>query len=103
MQVPLVALALLMAIIVNVLALIRYAHGGEKMLCHLEPLATGWHYRTKIPPRPDLKCWYDGERMKDRRELYWAEAPSVPAISIMGDEQNPPESEWRLQDRWKGE
>jgi len=103
MQVPLVALALLMAIIVNVLALIRHAHGGERMLCHIEPLAAGWHYRTKIPPRYDLKCWFDGPRIKDRGELYWAEAPDVPSISIMDDEQNKPGTEWRLIDRWKGE
>jgi len=97
--VPLVLLALLTAIIAMMFAVIRYAQGGEKMLCHLEPLSPDWHYRTRIRPRPDLKCWYLGPLMKPRAELYWAEAPSIPPINIMEEENEKPPFELR----WKGE
>src|SRR5262249_31691542 len=57
---------------------LRPAHSGERMLCHLEPKAANWHYRTRIPPLEEERCWYDGPRMKSRSELYWAEAPARP-------------------------
>jgi hypothetical protein len=66
---------------------------GEKQLCNLKPLsAEGWHYRTKINGRPQ-RCWYVGDRMKPRSELYWAEAPKIP----------PPMSQTgEFELRWKG-
>jgi hypothetical protein len=75
------------------------AYGGERTMCHFEPAdAGGWHYRTKVPPLMDAQCWYLGERMKPRRELYWAEAPSIPAVNI-----TEPEPETEFHQRWKGE
>jgi hypothetical protein len=76
------------------MAVITASIAGERTLCHLEPLsAEGWHYRTKIDGRPE-RCWYVGERMKPRRELYWAEAPKIP----------PPMSQsGEFELRWKGD
>jgi hypothetical protein len=72
------------------------AYGGERTMCHLEPAdAGGWHYRTKVPPLLDAQCWYVGERMKPRRELYWAEVPAAPRIM-----ESEPETEF--DQRWRG-
>src|SRR5262245_54949299 len=91
----LIAVALLLAIIFNISAIVS-ARGGERMLCHLEPAdADGWHYRTKIGGRPE-QCWYQGERMKPRSELYWAETPKVPPPMSV----TTPEPEFIL--RWRG-
>ncbi len=105
--VVLVAAGLLAAIVVSLFGLyVRNAHGGELMICHLQPNdAGGWHYRTKVGGRRD-QCWYQGPDMKPRRELYWAEAPAVPPlippIDIM--EPEPPASETNEFDlRFKGE
>lgn len=75
----LVSIALLLAIaFVTSVIMTRTARGGEKMICHLEPVdSDGWHYRTKVGGRSE-QCWYMGERMKPRKELYWAETPTVP-------------------------
>jgi hypothetical protein len=58
--------------------LIGQAFGGERMSCEVQPVrgdGREWHYRTKIPGYAgdvrDDKCWYPGERMKPRGELYW--------------------------------
>jgi len=83
-----VLIVLLSATIVASAALIvRYARGGDKQLCHLEPgLTDGWHYRTKIPPLLDQRCYYQGTRMKPRSELYWAGAPTIPPpMSVEGE------------------
>jgi len=85
----LVAAALVLAIIVATVALVKYAYSEEKLLCHVEPLSAEWHYRTKIPPKPELKCWYDGPRMLSREKLYWAEAPGVPHLI------------WQEEHRWR--
>lgn len=105
--VMLVAAGLFAAIVVSLAGLlIRNAHGGELMICHLQPNdAGGWHYRTKVRGRRE-QCWYQGREMKPRRELYWAEAPAVPPlippIDIMMPE--PPVSETNEFDlRFKGE
>jgi hypothetical protein len=66
---------------------------GERQLCQLEPMsAQGWHYRTKIDDRPE-RCWYIGERMKPRRELYWSEAPAIPPPMLQNTE---------FEKRWQG-
>jgi hypothetical protein len=102
--VVLVVAGMLAAIVVSLFGLfIRSAHGGELMICHLQPGdAGGWHYRTKVGGRPQ-QCWYQGPDMKPRRELYWAEAPMVPPlippIDIMAPEPEPNEFDLR----WKGE
>jgi hypothetical protein len=59
--------------------LIGNAYAGEKALCNLQPIsnAAGWHYRTKVGGR-DARCYYIGERMKPRSELFWAELPAIP-------------------------
>ena len=55
-----------------------YSWAGEHLICSLTPdERPNWHYRTKIAPSAE-KCWYIGERMKPRNELYWAEAPTRP-------------------------
>jgi hypothetical protein len=100
----LIAAALILAVIVAVVGLVHHAHGAERMLCHLEPLAGDWHYRTKIHPQPDVRCWYDGPRMKSRGELYWAEAPSIPPpMSIRMTPERDDDEIWNLLDRWRGE
>jgi hypothetical protein len=66
---------------------------GERQLCNLEPLsAEGWHYRTKIDGRPE-RCWYMGERMKPRRELFWAESPAIAPPMLQNTE---------FEKRWQG-
>jgi len=93
-----VASVLALAIVFALSAAIVFvsaARGSEQQLCHLEPMASdGWHYRTKIDGRAE-RCWYQGERMKPRRELYWAETPSMPPMTITA-----PEPEFIL--RWRG-
>jgi hypothetical protein len=89
--VALVAMALMLAITFTVSAIIKRAHGEDKLLCHVEPLTPDWHYRTRINPRPETKCWYDGPRMLARDRLYWAEAPAIPSI---------PHLLWQQEYRW---
>jgi len=70
------------------LLLIGQAFGSERMSCKVQPVrgdGREWHYRTKIPGYAgdvrDDKCWYPGERMKPRGELYWdidTTGPSAP-------------------------
>jgi hypothetical protein len=69
----LIVLTLLSAIVIISVTLYgRPARGGEQMVCHLQPAdAGGWHYRTKIGGRRE-QCWYQGQVMKPRKELYWA-------------------------------
>jgi hypothetical protein len=75
----------------------KKARGVE--LCFLAPQGIGeWHYRTKVGGRPE-RCYYEGTRMKPRRELYWAEAPAIPPMSIMTTPEPEP-GEFEL--RWKG-
>ena|SRR5215471_12618629 len=84
--VPTVMLALLAAIICVTLALIKHAH-GEQILCQLERGdGDGWHYRTKIAPKAQARCWYVGERMISRDRLYWAEAPEMPRMHPWAEE-----------------
>src|SRR5262245_15573371 len=55
------------------LMFIGQAFGGERMSCEVQPMrgdAREWHYRTKVGGDPRV-CWYPGERMKPRSELYW--------------------------------
>jgi len=61
-------LALLM-----LLMLLGQAFGGERMSCEVQPMRDDgreWHYRTKVGG-DSRTCWYPGERMKPRSELYW--------------------------------
>jgi hypothetical protein len=47
--------------------------GGERMRCEVQPTREDgreWSYRTKVGGDPRI-CWYLGERMKPRSELYW--------------------------------
>jgi len=67
-----------MLAVLLLLVLIGQAFGGERMSCEVQPVrgdGREWHYRTKIPGYAgdvrDDKCWYPGERMKPRGELYW--------------------------------
>jgi hypothetical protein len=64
------------------LMFIGQAFGGERMSCEVQPVrgdGREWHYRTKVGGDPRI-CWYPGERMKPRSELYWETEtrPSVP-------------------------
>jgi|SRR5215475_8695150 len=72
---------------------------GEKILCHMEPGGRDWHYRTKVDGF-EMKCWYDGPRMKPRNELYWAESPSSPPPMDIKEPMRPP---WEHDDRFKGD
>lgn len=95
-HIPLVTISILLAILFIVSALLmRPARGGERIACQLEPISAGdWHYRTKVGSRPE-RCYYLGERMKPRSELYWSEAPSIPPMSTVA-----PEPDFIL--RWRG-
>jgi hypothetical protein len=49
------------------------AFSAERMSCEVQPVrgdVREWHYRTKVGGDPRV-CWYPGERMKPRSELYW--------------------------------
>jgi hypothetical protein len=64
------------------LKFIGQAFGGERMSCEVQPVrgdGREWHYRTKVGGDTRI-CWYPGERMKPRSELYWETEtrPSVP-------------------------
>src|SRR5262245_4992569 len=64
------------------LILIGQAFGGERMSCEVQPVrgdGREWSYRTKVGGDPRT-CWYPGERMKPRSELYWdpETGPSAP-------------------------
>jgi hypothetical protein len=87
------------AIVVGIvaLALSSDAYAGEKMACNLAPVndADGWHYRTKIGGR-EARCYYIGERMKSRSELYWAETPTIAPPEVPTD--RPP---WAVEYRWQ--
>jgi hypothetical protein len=63
---------MLAVLLLPLLMLIGQAFGGERMSCEAQPMPDGreWHYRTKVGGDPRI-CWYPGERMKPRRELYW--------------------------------
>ena len=55
------------------LMLISQAFGGERVRCEVQPVRSDgreWHYRTKVGGDSQT-CWYPGERMKPRSELYW--------------------------------
>jgi hypothetical protein len=69
--------------ILLLLMLIGQAFGGERMSCEVQPVRSDgreWHYRTKFGGDHRV-CWYPGERMKPRDELYWdpgTTGPSAP-------------------------
>src|SRR5262252_5478008 len=96
MRSELVTAAMILAVVVALTALVRYAYGEDKLLCHLEPLNASWHFRTQIYPQPDVKCWYNGPRMLSRDRLYWAEAPSKPVPNVIWQE----EYRWRDPQGW---
>jgi hypothetical protein len=55
------------------LMFVGQAFSGERMSCEVQPVrgdGREWHYRTKVGGDPRV-CWYPGERMKPRSELYW--------------------------------
>jgi hypothetical protein len=91
LKLTIVIVAWVMGVVWVCEAIIKPAHGEDKLLCHLEPLTPDWHYRTRIDPRPDIKCWYDGPRMLARDRLYWAQAPVVTTI---------PHLLWQQEYRW---
>jgi len=89
---------LAMVIALVFLLSIGSAFAGEKQLCQLAPGEIGeWHFRTRIPGPHSMhtKCFYQGERMKPRDELYWAEAPAIPM-----PKPKPVDGSFEL--RWKG-
>jgi hypothetical protein len=90
----LICAALCLATAIAGIAVIRYAHGDHKQLCQIQPGREGWHYRTKVDGK-SWRCYYQGERMKPRDQLYWAETPMAPSII----EHLP----WQLEPRWHGE
>jgi hypothetical protein len=70
------------------LMFIGQAFGGERTSCEVQPVRDDgreWHYRTKVGGDSRV-CWYPGERMKPRSELYWdsdttrLSAPSSDAV-----------------------
>src|SRR5262245_7033585 len=64
------------------LILIGQAFGGERMSCEVQPVrgdGREWHYRTKVGGDPRI-CWYPGERMKPRSELYWETETTRPSV-----------------------
>src|SRR5262249_5017511 len=64
------------------LMLIGQAFGGERMSCEVQPVrgdGREWHYRTKVGGDPRI-CWYPGEQMKPRSELYWETVTTRPSV-----------------------
>src|SRR5262252_8235087 len=59
---------------------------GERMRCEAEPTGSDWHYRTKVDGR-ETKCWFPGERMKPRSELFWGRPDPVPQTTARPEEQ----------------
>jgi hypothetical protein len=73
------------------LVLIELAKADERTRCSAEPNwsdGQAWHYRTKIPGYAagvrDDKCWYVGESMKPRSELYWEQSAVSPLTAAPG-------------------
>jgi len=64
------------------LMFIGQALGGERMSCEARPMPNGreWHHRTKVGGDPQI-CWYPGERMKPRSELYWDTDATRPSVA----------------------
>src|SRR5262245_23619891 len=69
------------------LMLLSQAFGGERVSCEVQPVrgdGREWHYRTKVGG-DSRTCWYPGERMKPRSELYWdIDTTRPPARSARG-------------------
>ena len=62
-----------MLAVLLLLMLLSQAFGAERMSCEVQPVrgdGREWHYRTKVGG-DSRTCWYPGERMKPRSELYW--------------------------------
>jgi hypothetical protein len=76
-----------MLAVLLLLMLIGQAFGGERMSCEVQPVrgdGREWHYRTKVGGDPRI-CWYPGEQMKPRSELYWdtdATRPAPPSEAV---------------------
>jgi hypothetical protein len=79
---------------IALLVLANAVQAGERIECEMQPVTSDtreWHYRTKIDGRED-KCWYPGERMKPRSELYWGRstAPTNTGQPEEADQPQPP-------------
>jgi hypothetical protein len=95
MRIPPPPFAFCYALVIALLfaLVITKARGGEQQMCQLERgVGGGWHFRTKVGPHAG-RCWYLGERMKPRSELYWAEVPARPTVNHLP---------WTLELRYRG-
>jgi hypothetical protein len=81
------------------LALLIGAYGENLTPCWDEPMQDGqeWHYRTKVNGEP-RQCWYVGEKMKPRRELYWRDKNEPIPLPLPRPAVNE-----EFEDRWRGE
>jgi hypothetical protein len=98
-------LALLISLVAIFTAIAYRAWGGERVECEIQPV-TGdgreWHYRTKVGGRPE-QCWYPGERMKPRSELYWAEPSKEKSEEIVPMVIRPAAPPNEFDQRWRGQ
>ena len=78
----------------------QFAHAGERLQCFAQPQGRDWHYRTRVPgfngDVKDDRCWYPGERMKPREELFWPSPEPIKLPDNVGDMQPP----WQMEERW---
>ena len=100
-----------MLAVLLLLVLLSQAFGGERMSCEVQP-ARGdgreWHYRTKVGG-DSRTCWYPGERMKPRSELYWdtdttrLSAPPSDAVESKDDDATvlEPHPDGNFAERWR--
>jgi hypothetical protein len=81
-QLAVAVLALTLWCIAFTIFMLANCLAGELVICNVEPRdPTGWHYRTMVGGL-ERRCWYQGERMKPRSELYWAETPATAPLAI---------------------
>jgi hypothetical protein len=72
---------------------------AEPIPCWDEPAQDGqeWHYRTRVDGEL-RRCWYVGERMKPRKELYWRDKEEPIPLPLPRPAVNE-----EFEDRWRGE
>jgi hypothetical protein len=71
---------------------------AEPIPCWDEPAQDGqeWHYRTKVDGEL-RQCWYIGEKMKPRKELYWRDKDEPIPLPLPRPAVNE-----EFEDRWAG-
>lgn len=71
-------------IIAMIIAYAQELGAQELTLCRSRPAdsISQWSYRSNVSGRPE-PCWYRGERMRDRRLLFWEQDPAKPVGDML--------------------